>query len=36
MADAVRDSVVLNASKISGMTIEEIEMKIDKMVEDAQ
>jgi hypothetical protein len=36
MADAVRDSVILNTSKISGMTIEEIENKIDKMVENAQ
>jgi hypothetical protein len=36
LADAVRDSVILNTSKISGMTVEEIEMKIEKMVEDAQ
>jgi hypothetical protein len=36
MAEAVRDSVILNTSKISGMTSEEIEKKIEKMVEDAQ
>jgi len=36
MADAVRDSVILNASKISGMSTDEIEKRIEKMVEEAQ
>lgn len=36
MAEAVRDSVILNASKITGMSTDEIEKRIEKMVEEAQ
>ena len=36
MADAVRDSVITRLSEILGMTFEEIESKVKKMVEDAQ
>jgi len=36
MAEAVRDSVILNASKISGMSTDEIEKRVEKMVEEAQ
>jgi hypothetical protein len=36
MAEAVRDSVILNASKITGISTEEIEKRIEKMVEEAQ
>jgi len=36
MADAVRDSVILKTSKISGMSTDEIEKRIEKMVEEAQ
>jgi hypothetical protein len=36
MADAVRDSVILNLSKISGLPTEEIEKQIEALVERAQ
>lgn len=36
MADAVRDSVVLNLSKITGQSIEDIEKKIESLVDEAQ
>ncbi len=36
MADAVRDSVILNVSKLTGVSVEEIEKKVEKMIEDAQ
>ena len=36
MADAVRDSVVLNLSKITGESIKEIERKVDGLVAEAQ
>jgi len=36
MAEAVRDSVMLKASKITGMSTDEIEKRIEKMVEEAQ
>ena len=32
MADAVRDSVVLNLSKITGRSTEEIEKKVERLV----
>ena len=36
MADAVRDSVVLNLSKITGRSTEEIEKKVESLVAAAQ
>jgi hypothetical protein len=36
MADAVRDSVVLNLSKITGRSTEEIEKKVESLVDAAQ
>jgi len=36
MADAVRDSVVLSLSKITGLTTKEIEKKVERAIEDAQ
>ena len=36
MADAVRDSVMTNLSKITGKTIEEIEGKVESLVDAAQ
>jgi hypothetical protein len=36
MADAVRDSVIENLSKITGESVEEIEKKIENLIEDAQ
>ena len=36
MADAVRDSVILNLSKITGKSVDEIEKKIESLVEVAQ
>lgn len=36
MADAVRDSVVTNLSLLTGMTFEEVEAKVDQLVENAQ
>jgi hypothetical protein len=36
MAEAVRDSVILNASKITGIATDEIEKRIEKMVEEKQ
>ena len=36
MADAVRDSVILNLSIISGLPTEEIEKQIEALVERAQ
>ncbi|KUG23815.1 hypothetical protein ASZ90_006411 [hydrocarbon metagenome] len=36
IADAVRDSVIQNLSTITGKSFEEIEKKIENIVEDAQ
>jgi hypothetical protein len=36
MADAVRDSVIENLKKISGLTQQEIEKKVEKMIAEAQ
>ena len=36
MADAVCDSVVLNLSKITGKSFEEIEKKVESLIENAQ
>jgi hypothetical protein len=36
MADAVRDSVILDLSQISGMSIQQIEEKVNILIEDAQ
>jgi hypothetical protein len=36
MADAVRDSVMTNLSKITGKSFEEIEKKVESMIEEAQ
>ena len=36
LADAVRDHVILNLSKISGLPTEEIEKRIEVLVEKAQ
>jgi len=36
MADAVRDSVITRLSEISGMSFDEIENKIEEMIEAAQ
>jgi len=36
MADAVRDSVMTNLSKITGQSFEEIEKKVESLVEAAQ
>jgi len=36
MADAVRDSVITNLSKITGKSFEEIETKVEDLIEDAQ
>ncbi len=36
MADAVRDSVMSNLSSITGMSLQEIEIKVDGMVEEMQ
>jgi len=36
MADAVRDSVMTNLSKITGESFEEIEKKVESLIEDAQ
>jgi hypothetical protein len=36
MADAVRDHVTLNLSKITGLPMEEIEKQIEVLVEKAQ
>ncbi|MDX9816255.1 MAG: hypothetical protein RBT06_04885 [Smithellaceae bacterium] len=36
MADAVRDSVIESLSKITGESVEEIEKKVEKLVEEAQ
>ncbi|HOG18851.1 MAG TPA: hypothetical protein PKW37_00205 [Salinivirgaceae bacterium] len=36
MADAVRDSVITNLSKITGKSFEEIERKVEDLIEDAQ
>jgi len=36
MADAVRDSVITRLSEITGMSFDEIENKIERMVEGAQ
>ncbi len=36
MADAVRDSVITNLCKLTGMTFEQIEAKVNQLVEDAQ
>jgi len=36
MADAVRDSVIDDLSKITGKSIEEIETKVESLVEAAQ
>jgi translation initiation factor 2 alpha subunit (eIF-2alpha) len=36
MADAVRDSVITNLSKITGKSFEEIETKVEGLIEDAQ
>lgn len=36
MADAVRDSVIDNLSKITGKSIEEIEEKVESLIDAAQ
>lgn len=36
MADAVRDSVIENLSKITGESVQEIVEKVDSLVEDGQ
>ena len=36
MADAVRDSVVLNLSKIIGKSVDDIEKKVESLVDAAQ
>jgi hypothetical protein len=36
MADAVRDSVITNLAELTGLTFEEIESRVDKMIEKAQ
>ena len=36
MADAVRDNVVMNLSKITGKSSEEIEKKVENLIEAAQ
>lgn len=36
LADAVRDSVMTNLSSITGLSFKEIDLKVDKMIEDAQ
>jgi hypothetical protein len=36
MADAVRDSVVLNLSKITGKSVDDIEKKVESLVDAAQ
>lgn len=36
MADAVRDSVILNLSKITGQSIEDIEKKVASLIDEAQ
>lgn len=36
IADAVRDGVMENLSKITGKSFEEIEQKVESLVEDAQ
>lgn len=36
MADAVRDSVIENLSKITGKSVQEIEEKAESLVENAQ
>ncbi len=36
MADAVRDSVVTNLSKLTGMSSEEVEAQVELMVNSAQ
>jgi hypothetical protein len=36
MADAVRDSVIQNLSQITGKSVQEIEEKVESLVEDAQ
>ncbi len=36
LADAVRDHVILNLSKISGLPMDEIEKRIEALVENAQ
>lgn len=36
MADAMRDSVMTNLSKITGQSFEEIEKKVESLVEAAQ
>ena len=36
MADAVRDNVMLNLSKITGESFETIEKKVESLIEEAQ
>lgn len=36
MADAVRDGVISNLSKITGESLNEIELKVESLVEEAQ
>jgi hypothetical protein len=36
LADAVRDSVVMNLGKITGESMEKIEEKVNILIEDAQ
>ena len=36
MADAVRDSVITNLMKLTGLSFEEIENKVETQVEEAQ
>ena len=36
LADAVRDSVVMNLSQITGKSAEEIGQKVESLIEDAQ
>ena len=36
MADAVRDSVIANLSKITGLSFEDIEHKLERMIDNSQ
>jgi len=36
MADAVRDSVITNVAKITGISFKEVEQKIDRLIEERQ
>lgn len=36
MADAVRDSVITNLCSLTGMSFDEIEAKVDQLVDNAQ